>query len=86
MPASLLLDDALARQWVHATERERRTHRREVARGHGEKVPGLDMLAIGPQIEYPHSPDERVSVPTALRFWCLLAGIVDDLSQPGRRG
>jgi dipeptidase D len=51
----------------------------------GEKVPGLDMLAIGPQIEYPHSPDERVSVPTAQRFWCLLAGIVDDLSQPGRR-
>jgi dipeptidase D len=46
----------------------------------GDKVPGLDMLAIGPQIEYPHSPDERVSVPTAQRFWKLLIEIVDDLS------
>ena len=31
----------------------------------GSKVSGrLDMLAIGPQIEGPHSPDERVSIPT----------------------
>ena len=31
----------------------------------GTKVSGhLDMLAIGPQIEGPHSPDERVSIPT----------------------
>jgi dipeptidase D len=40
----------------------------------------LDMLAIGPQIEFPHAPDERVSVPTVERFWKLLVGIVDDLS------
>jgi dipeptidase D len=50
----------------------------------GDKVPGLDMLAIGPQIEFPHSPDERVSVPTVERFWRLLLGILDDLSTPGR--
>ena len=37
----------------------------------GTKVSGpLDMLAIGPQIEGPHSPDERVSIPTVERFWC----------------
>jgi dipeptidase D len=40
----------------------------------------LDMLAIGPQIEFPHSPDERVKIPTVERFWKLLAGLVDDLS------
>jgi dipeptidase D len=40
----------------------------------------LDMLAIGPQIEFPHSPDERVSVPTVQRFWSLLIGLVDELS------
>jgi dipeptidase D len=40
----------------------------------------LDMLAIGPQIEFPHSPDERVSVPTVERFWQLLVGVVDELS------
>ena len=38
----------------------------------GTKVPGLDMLSFGPQIEFPHSPDERVSIPTVERFWRLL--------------
>jgi dipeptidase D len=47
----------------------------------GEKVPGLDMLSIGPQIEFPHSPDERVSLPTVERFWRLLVGVLDDLSR-----
>ncbi len=42
----------------------------------------LDMLSFGPQIEFPHSPDERVSVPTAERFWRLLVGFVDELSKP----
>jgi dipeptidase D len=42
----------------------------------------LDMLAIGPQIEFPHSPDERVSIPTVQRFWSLFVGIVDELSAP----
>jgi dipeptidase D len=43
----------------------------------------LDMLSFGPQIEYPHSPDERVSIPTVERFWRLLVGFVDEMSQPG---
>ena len=47
----------------------------------GTKVSGhLDMLAIGPQIEGPHSPDERVSIPTVQRFWKLLVGVVDEHS------
>jgi dipeptidase D len=47
----------------------------------GDKVGRhLDMLAVGPQIEFPHSPDERVSIPTVERFWKLLIGIVDELS------
>ena len=50
----------------------------------GGKVAGLDMLAIGPQIEFPHSPDERVSIPTVERFWQLLVGVVDELSDPGK--
>ena len=49
----------------------------------GTKVSGhLDMLAIGPQIDAPHSPDERVSIPTVERFWKLLVGVVDELSRP----
>jgi dipeptidase D len=41
----------------------------------------LDMLAIGPQIEFPHSPDERVDVTTVERFWKLLLALVDELSE-----
>jgi dipeptidase D len=44
----------------------------------------LDMLAIGPQIEGPHSPDERVKIPTVERFWKLLVAIVDELSTATR--
>jgi dipeptidase D len=48
----------------------------------GSKVHGLDMLSFGPQIEFPHSPDERVSIPTVERFWLLLVALVDELSTP----
>jgi dipeptidase D len=48
----------------------------------GDKVPGLDMLSFGPQIEFPHSPDERTSIPTVQRFWELLVALVDEVSQP----
>jgi dipeptidase D len=46
----------------------------------GERVPGLDMVSFGPQIEAPHSPDERVSIPTVERFWQLLVAVLDELS------
>jgi dipeptidase D len=47
----------------------------------GDRVPGgLDMISFGPQIEAPHSPDERISVPTVERFWLLLAAVVDEFS------
>jgi dipeptidase D len=49
----------------------------------GDKVAGLDMISFGPQIEAPHSPDERVSIPTAERFWRLLVAFVDEVSSPG---
>jgi dipeptidase D len=48
----------------------------------GTKVPGLDMLSFGPQIEFPHSPDERVSIPTVQRFWALLINVLGELSAP----
>ena len=52
----------------------------------GGKVSGeLDMLSFGPQIEFPHSPDERVSIPTVERFWQLLVAVVDELSDPGKK-
>ena len=50
----------------------------------GTKVPGLDMLSFGPQIEFPHSPDERVSIPTVERFWKLLVVFLDEMSDPAK--
>ncbi len=35
----------------------------------GEIYPGMDMISFGPQIEGPHSPDERVQIPSVDRFW-----------------
>ena len=49
----------------------------------GARVPGVDMVSFGPQIEAPHSPDERVSIPTVERFWRLLVAVVDELSAAG---
>ncbi len=39
----------------------------------GEKFEGMDMASFGPQIENPHSPDERVRVPSVKDFWDLLS-------------
>ena len=51
----------------------------------GDKVAGLDMISFGPQIEAPHSPDERVSIPTGERFWRLLVGVRRRAVEAGRR-
>lgn len=46
----------------------------------GEKVPGTDMISFGPQIENPHSPDERVHVASVERFWKLLRATLEELA------
>jgi dipeptidase D len=47
----------------------------------GEKVPGMEMVSIGPQIESPHSPDERVKIPSVAEFWRFLTAVLDALSR-----
>jgi len=47
----------------------------------GEKYPGMDMISLGPQIEHPHSPDERVNIPSVKRFWDLLVATLKKLAQ-----
>jgi di/tripeptidase len=39
------------------------------------------MIALGPRIEGPHAPSERVSVASTQRFYRLLGGLLADLSQ-----
>jgi dipeptidase D len=47
----------------------------------GQKVPGMDMVSIGPQIEFPHSPDERVRIDSVGTFYRQLLAILEQLTR-----
>ena len=38
----------------------------------GGTYSGLDMISFGPTIRYPHSPDEKVLIPSVQKFWDFL--------------
>jgi len=42
----------------------------------GERFPGMDMISFGPTIEGAHSPEERMNIASAQRFWELLRGML----------
>jgi dipeptidase D len=46
----------------------------------GEKYPGMDMISFGPHIEHPHSPEERVNVPSVDKFWQFLRAMLEDMA------
>ena len=46
----------------------------------GEMVPGMEMISFGPQIEFPHSPSERVHVESVARFYRLLTEVLKELA------
>lgn len=33
------------------------------------QYPSLDIVSFGPTLEHPHSPDERVNIPSVKKFW-----------------
>jgi dipeptidase D len=41
-----------------------------------EKYPYLDMISFGPTILDPHSPSERINIPTTEKFWLLLLDVL----------
>jgi dipeptidase D len=41
--------------------------------------PDLDMISFGPTIQWPHSPDERVHIPSVLDFWELLLATLENV-------
>ncbi len=45
----------------------------------GEKYPGMQMVSFGPQIENPHSPSERVEIPSVEAFWKYLRKVLEKL-------
>lgn len=47
----------------------------------GDKLPGVEMISLGPEVVGPHAPGERLSIPATQRFYRLLAALLDDLSR-----
>ena len=45
-----------------------------------DKYPGIDMISFGPQIDFPHSPDERVKIDTVATFYNLLKATLGELA------
>lgn len=44
----------------------------------GGKYPGMDMISFGPTIKYPHSPDEKVNIPSVDKFWKFLCHTLEN--------
>jgi dipeptidase D len=47
----------------------------------GSKYPGMDMISFGPTIENPHSPGERIYVPSIGKVWDFLVVLLDSYTQ-----
>lgn len=44
-----------------------------------DRNPGMDMISIGPDLRYPHSPDEKVHVGAIGKVWDFIAELLKDL-------
>ena len=42
----------------------------------GEKMPGTDMVSMGPTLEMVHSPEERIHIESVERYWTFLLNIL----------
>jgi dipeptidase D len=47
----------------------------------GQKLPGVQMISIGPEVVGPHAPGEMVRISSVQRFYRLLVSLLDDLSR-----
>ncbi|OED43460.1 cytosol nonspecific dipeptidase [Endozoicomonas sp. (ex Bugula neritina AB1)] len=45
----------------------------------GSAYPNWDMISLGPTIRFPHSPDEKVSIPAVQTFWHYLINILKNV-------
>jgi dipeptidase D len=46
----------------------------------GEKLPGMDMISFGPELESVHSPDERAQIRSMARTWEAVKAILAKLA------
>jgi dipeptidase D len=45
----------------------------------GGPYPDLDMISFGPTIRFPHSPDEKVNIPSVVKFWDFIVGTLKNI-------
>lgn len=45
----------------------------------GGTYPKLDMISLGPTLMYPHSPSEKVNIPSVKKFWKLLLATLENI-------
>ncbi len=45
----------------------------------GDKNPGMDMISIGPDLRYPHSPDEKIHIGTIGKVWDFMVALIASL-------
>jgi dipeptidase D len=43
----------------------------------GEKYEGMDMISFGPTMEDPHSPNERLFVPSIGKVWDFMVALLE---------
>jgi dipeptidase D len=47
----------------------------------GDLYPGMDMISFGPTIRDPHSPDERIWIPSIEKVWTFLKALLEEISR-----
>ncbi len=47
----------------------------------GEKYPDMDMISLGPEVNNPHSPDEKVDIESVQKLWNYLVKSLEKLSK-----
>ncbi len=45
----------------------------------GDRCPGMDMISLGPTMENPHSPSERLYLPSVEKVWRLMVALLKSL-------
>ncbi len=51
----------------------------------GATYPGLDMISVGPTIEHPHSPDERLEIASVGKVYDLLVATLQRIPAPSHQ-
>ncbi|MFB6290293.1 MAG: beta-Ala-His dipeptidase [Candidatus Bipolaricaulia bacterium] len=52
----------------------------------GEKKENIEMISAGPEIESPHSPEERMNIKSVENFWRFLLALLRELSEAEESG